>query len=82
MKNKVTRLLAMLLMLAMVFSLAACDLLGFGSGSVVAEGPDGSNCFKWSATGGWSSTSITVSPVEAGVDYIIKFKMNINHIIK
>ncbi len=50
-------------------------VVGFGSGSVVAEGPDGSNCFKWSATGNWSSTSIVVSPIENDVNYIIKFKM-------
>ena len=36
MKTKGIRLLAMLLLLAMVFSLAACDL-GFGSGSKVSE---------------------------------------------
>ena len=48
--------------------------VGFNAGSVVAEGPDGSNCYKWSATGGWSSTSITVSPIETETNYIIKFK--------
>ena len=46
----------------------------FGAGSVVAEGPDGSNCFKWTATGGWSSTYTTVSGVEANTDYVITFK--------
>ena len=48
--------------------------VGFNAGSVVAEGPDGSKCFKWSAGGNWSSTSITVSPIEKGADYVIKFK--------
>ena len=48
--------------------------VGFNAGSVVAEGPDGSNCYKWDATGSWSSTSITVSPVETGVQYVVSFK--------
>jgi len=50
-------------------------VVGFGSGSVVAEGPDGSNCFKWSASGGWSNTSMTVSPIEKNTNYIATFKM-------
>ena len=49
-------------------------VLGFDAGSVVSEGPDGSQCFKWSATGGWSATKITVSPIEKETDYVIKFK--------
>ena len=48
--------------------------VGFNGGSVVAEGPDGSNCFKWDAAGNWSSTSITVSPVETGEQYVVSFK--------
>lgn len=49
-------------------------VVGFNSGSVVAEGPDGSNCFKWDAAGSWSSTAITVSPVEKDVNYTVTFK--------
>ena len=48
--------------------------VGFNAGSVVAEGPDGSNCYKWDAAGNWSSTSITVSPVETGEQYAVTFK--------
>lgn len=48
--------------------------VGFNAGSVVAQGPDGSNCFKWDAAGNWSSTSITVSPVETGEQYVVSFK--------
>ena len=48
--------------------------VGFNAGSVVAEGPDGSNCYKWDAAGSWSSTSITVSPVETGEQYVVSFK--------
>ena len=40
-------------------------------GSVVAEGPDGSKCFKWTATGGWSSIYKSVSGVEKNTDYVI-----------
>ena len=43
-------------------------------GSVVAEGPDGSKCFKWTATGGWSSIYKSVSGVEKNTDYVITFK--------
>ena len=49
-------------------------VLGFDKGSVVTGGPDGSQCFKWDATGSWSSTKITVSPIEKDVNYVIKFK--------
>ena len=46
----------------------------FNGGSVVAEGPDGSNCLKWTATGGWSAIYKSVSGVEQNGDYIISFK--------
>ena len=50
-------------------------VLSFKNGSVVAEGPDGSNCMKWSATGSWSNTSYTMSGMEQNTDYLVKFKM-------
>ncbi len=50
-------------------------VLSFKSGSVVAEGPDGSNCMKWSANGGWSNTSYTLNGIEQNTDYLVKFKM-------
>ena len=50
-------------------------VLGFKSGSVVAEGPDGSNCMKWSANGGWSNTSYTLNGIEQNTDYLVRFKM-------
>ena len=46
----------------------------FNGGSVVAEGPDGSNCLKWTATGGWSAIYKSVSGVEQNADYVITFK--------
>ena len=50
-------------------------VLKFKNGSVVAEGPDGSNCMKWSASGGWSNTSYTISDMEQNTDYLVRFKM-------
>ena len=50
-------------------------VLSFKNGSVVAEGPDGSNCMKWSASGGWSNTSYTLSGIEQNTDYLVRFKM-------
>ena len=48
---------------------------GFDQGSVVAEGPDGSNCLKWTATGGYSSTCKSgVSGVYRDGTYVITFK--------
>ncbi len=47
----------------------------FKGASVVAEGPDGSNCLYWAATGNYSSTYRTVSPIEANTEYLITFKM-------
>ncbi len=49
-------------------------VLGFKSGNVVAEGPDGTNCLKWSATGGYSSTYMTVKGFEQNTNYQITFK--------
>ena len=49
-------------------------VLGFNAGSVVAEGPDGSNCLKWTAGGGWSATTINVSGVTKNTDFVITFK--------
>ena len=49
--------------------------LGFNAGSVVAEGPDGSNCFKWTASGGWSATYITVKNMDPAKDYVITMKV-------
>ena len=46
----------------------------FKKGNVVAEGPDGSNCFRWTTGGGYDSSYMTVSNVEANADYVIKFK--------
>ncbi len=46
----------------------------FKNASVVAEGPDGSNCLKYSFTGGYSSTYRTVSGFEENADYLITFK--------
>ena len=50
-------------------------VLKFKNGSVVAEGPDGSNCMKWSASGGWSNTSYTINDMEQNTDYLVRFKM-------
>ena len=47
----------------------------FKNTSVVAEGPDGSNCLKWSAAGNWSSTYRTVNNIEKNTDYVATFKM-------
>ena len=49
--------------------------LGFNAGSVVAEGPDGSNCLYWECTSAWGATTITVSPIETDANYIVSFKM-------
>ena len=46
----------------------------FDAGSVVAEGPDGSNCLYWSCTSAWGSTTVTISGIEKNTDYIISFK--------
>ena len=46
----------------------------FKNASVVAEGPDGSNCLKYSFTGGYSSTYRTVTGVEKNEKYLITFK--------
>lgn len=46
----------------------------FDKGDVVAEGPDGSNCFKWTATGGWSATYMVVKNMDSSKDYTITMK--------
>lgn len=48
---------------------------GFSGGSNIAGGgPDGSNCFKWTATGGWSSIYKNASNVYENGTYVISFK--------
>ena len=47
---------------------------GFSGGSVVDGGPDGSKCFKWTATGGWSSIYRNASNVFENGTYVITFK--------
>ena len=47
---------------------------GFSGGSVVDGGPDGSKCFKWTATGGWSSIYKNASNVYENGTYVISFK--------
>ena len=47
---------------------------GFSGGSNVAGGgPDGSNCFMWTATGGWSSIWRNASNVYENGTYVISF---------
>ena len=46
----------------------------FSSSALVAEGPDGTNCLKWSATGGWSSTWTYAKVFKANTDYTVTFK--------
>ena len=46
----------------------------FKKGNVVAEGPDGSNCFRWTTGGSYDASYMTVSNVEANSEYVIKFK--------
>ena len=48
---------------------------GFSGGSNIAGGgPDGSNCFMWTATGGWSSIWRNASNVYENGTYVISFK--------
>lgn len=47
---------------------------GFDGGSIVTGGPDGSNCFKWTASGGWSSTYVIVKNMDPANDYVITMK--------
>ena len=46
----------------------------FTGASIVAQGPDGSNCMKWTASGGWSATYTTVKNMDPAKDYTISFK--------
>ena len=48
--------------------------LVFNAGEVVAEGPDGSNCMKWTASGGYSATYAVVANMDPGKDYTITLK--------
>ena len=48
--------------------------INFSGAFMVAYGPDDSNCMKWSATGNWSSTYITIKGFEKDTEYIITFK--------
>ena len=89
--RKIIAVLSTVLMLCSLLPLAAISVsaeetpvlsmdwndgtLGFNAGSVVAEGPDGSNCLYWECTSAWGATTITVSGIETGVDYIVSFKM-------
>ena len=88
--RKIIAVLSCLLMLCTLLPLAAFNVAAaedvvfswdfedgnaqLGGASVVAEGPDGSKCFKWTATGGWSSIYKGVSGVEKNGDYVISFK--------
>ena len=48
---------------------------GFSGGSIITGGgPDGSNCFMWTATGGWSSIWRNASNVYENGTYVISFK--------
>ncbi len=47
---------------------------GFSAGSVVAEGPDGSNCLYNEFAGGWSNIWKSVSGVYQNTTYVITFK--------
>ena len=77
-------MLCTLLPLSAITSVSAADAnlsynwndgtLGFNSGSVVSGGPDGSNCYKWTASGGWSATYTTVSNMDPAKDYVITMK--------
>ncbi len=90
MKNirKIVAILSAVLMLCSVLPMSAFAAEGdvvtsidwndgevkFNVGEVVAEGPDGSNCYKWTATGGWSATYITVANMDSAKDYTITMK--------
>jgi len=50
----------------------------FKKGNVAAEGPDDSNCFKWSSGGSYDSTYLTVSGVDQNAEYVITFKAKAN----
>ena len=43
----------------------------FDIGEVVAEGPDGSNCYKWAFGGGWASNYMVVKNMDPNKNYTI-----------
>ena len=47
----------------------------FNVGEVVAEGPDGSNCYKWEFGGAWGSNYTNVKNIVSTKDYTITFKV-------
>ena len=77
-------MLCTLLPLSAVMSVSAADANlsvnfndgsgAFAGASIVAGGPDGSNCMKWTATGGWSATYTTVQNMDPAKAYVITFK--------
>lgn len=88
--RKVVAVCACLAMLCMVLPMSALAVFAeetpvidvdfndganpFGGGSVVAEGPDGSNCLKWTAAGGWSTIKMDVTGVNKNTTFVITFK--------
>ena len=47
----------------------------FNVGEVVAEGPDGSNCYKWDFAGGWGSNYASGLSLDATKDYTVTMKV-------
>jgi len=47
---------------------------GFHPSTIVAEGPDGSNCLMWTTAGGWNATERMVNGIQANTDYTVTFK--------
>ena len=47
----------------------------FNVGEVVAEGPDGSNCYKWDFGGGWGSNYASGLSLDATKDYTVTMKV-------
>ena len=52
--------------------------INFSGASIVAEGPDGSNCMKWSAAGNYSLSYIAINGFEKDTEYVITFKAKAN----
>jgi len=90
MKNlrKIVAVLAAVLMLCSVLPIGAFAAKGdvvlaldfndgeakFNVGEVVAEGPDGSGCYKWAFGGGYASNYISVANMDPSKDYTITMK--------
>jgi len=88
--RKIVAILAAVLMLCSVvpfsFAVSAADgdvvwsvdfndgTAAFTPSEIVAEGPDGSNCMKWAANGGWSATYAVVKDMDSSKDYTITMK--------